>query len=153
MKLPFSDIKAIFVGPVKAYGSDTNDWSAVLRVSYGENSFLFTGDAPIRAEKDMIKSGIELQADVLKVGHHGSKTATSQAFLNAVKPKYAIISVGKDNRYGLPNDEVLNRLIQYHIQTLRTDQKGTIEATSDGSTITFQSISTPFVSNDTDSKQ
>jgi competence protein ComEC len=149
MKLPFSDVDATFVGPVKAYGSDTNDWSAVLRVSYGENAFLFTGDAPIRAEKDMIESGEELQADVLKVGHHGSKTATSQEFLDKVNPKYAVISVGKDNRYGLPNDEVLNRLTHNHIQMIRTDQKGTIEAISDGTNITFKTISTPFIPNTT----
>ncbi|HCB99730.1 MAG TPA: MBL fold metallo-hydrolase [Ruminococcaceae bacterium] len=113
------------LGPVKEY-DDTNDMSIVLKLQYKGVSFLFTGDAPIRAESDMMQSGENLSATVLKVGHHGSKTATSQAFLQAVNPKYAIVSVGKDNHYGLPDGIVLNRLKQMNIQTYRTDEKGTI---------------------------
>jgi competence protein ComEC len=88
----------------------------------------------------MMAAHQDIQAQVLKVGHHGSKYSTSQAFLNAVKPKYAVISVGKGNRYGHPNDEVVNRLKENHIQIFRTDEMKTILATTDGNTIKFQSV-------------
>ena len=87
-----------FVAPVKDYGDNLNDWSAVVRLDYGSASFLFTGDAEEQAEKDMISTGQNIRnVDVLKVGHHGSDTSTSQAFLDAVNPDYAVISVGKGN--------------------------------------------------------
>jgi competence protein ComEC len=142
VSIDLQGVIAKFVGPVKTYGTETNDWSAVLKLTYGKNSFLFTGDAPILSEHDMIASGEDLHADVLKVGHHGAKTATSQAFLDAVKPKYAVISVGKGNDYGHPTAEVLNRLHQNHVETYRTDEIGTVEAISDGNTITFEDAKT-----------
>lgn len=130
-----------FVGPVKDYHEEMNDWSAVVKLSYGEKgTFLFTGDAPIRSEEDMIATHQDLSSQVLKVGHHGSKTATSQAFLDAVKPKYAIISVAKVNSYGLPSDEVINRLKANHIQIFRTDEMKTILAVTDGHSIEFQPV-------------
>ncbi|OAT73768.1 ComEC/Rec2 family competence protein [Parageobacillus thermoglucosidasius] len=136
--LSIKGVTAKFVGPVKAYStSDTNDWSAVLKITYGKNSFLFTGDAETKAETDMIKAKKDLRADVLKVGHHGAKTSTSTAFLNAVKPKYAVISVGK-NSYGHPTKEVLNRLKAAKVTVYRTDQKGTIVFTSNGSTLSVK---------------
>nr|WP_230457130.1 ComEC/Rec2 family competence protein [Parageobacillus thermoglucosidasius] len=136
--LPIKGVTAKFVGPVKTYSkSDTNDWSAVLRLAYGKNAFLFTGDAEFKAESDMIKAKQPLKADVLKVGHHGAKTSTSTAFLNAVKPKYAVISVGK-NSYGHPTKEVLNRLKAAKVTVYRTDQKGTIVFTSNGSTLSVK---------------
>jgi competence protein ComEC len=136
--LPIKGVTAKFVGPVKSYStSDTNDWSAVLRLTYGKNTFLFTGDAEFKAESDMIKAKQPLKADVLKVGHHGAKTSTSTAFLNAVKPKYAVISVGK-NSYGHPTKEVLNRLKAVKAIVYRTDQKGTIIFTSNGSTLSVK---------------
>jgi competence protein ComEC len=136
--LSIKDVTAKFVGPVKAYStSDTNDWSAVLKITYGKNSFLFTGDAETKAETDMIKAKKDLRADVLKVGHHGAKTSTSTAFLNAVKPKYAVISVGK-NSYGHPTKEVLNRLKAAKVTVYRTDQKGTIVFTSNGSKLSLK---------------
>jgi competence protein ComEC len=136
--LPIKGVTAKFVGPVKTYSkSDTNDWSAVLRLAYGKNAFLFTGDAEFKAESDMIKAKQPLKADVLKVGHHGAKTSTSTAFLNAVKPKYAVISVGK-NSYGHPTKEVLNRLKAAKVTVYRTDQKGTIIFTSNGSTLSVK---------------
>jgi competence protein ComEC len=136
--LPIKGVTAKFVGPVKTYSkSDTNDWSAVLRLAYGKNAFLFTGDAEFKAESDMIKAKQPLKADVLKVGHHGAKTSTSTAFLNAVKPKYAVISVGK-NSYGHPTKEVLNRLKVAKVTVYRTDQKGTIVFTSNGSTLSVK---------------
>lgn len=131
---------AKFVGPVKSYGNEMNDWSAVVKVTFGSNSFLFTGDAPIRSEEDMIAAGEDLRADVLKVGHHGAHTSTSQSFLSAVKPKYAIISVGKGNRYGHPTDEILNRLKQNGIKIYRTDEMKTILAISDGKNVSIKSV-------------
>jgi competence protein ComEC len=136
--LPIKGVTAKFVGPVKSYSkSNTNDWSAVLRLAYGKNTFLFTGDAEFKAESDMIKAKQPLKADVLKVGHHGAKTSTSTAFLNAVKPRYAVISVGK-NSYGHPTKEVLNRLKAAKVTVYRTDQKGTIVFTSNGSKLSVK---------------
>jgi competence protein ComEC len=136
--LPVKGINAKFVGPVKTYSnSDLNDWSAVLKITYGKKSFLFTGDAEARAEADMVKAKKDLRADVLKVGHHGAKTSTSTTFLKAVKPTYAVISVGKNNSYGHPTSEVLNRLKSYKVNIFRTDKQGTIIATTNGTTLTF----------------
>ncbi|MED4226490.1 ComEC/Rec2 family competence protein [Neobacillus cucumis] len=140
VNLGLKDVDAKFVAPVKNYGNEMNDWSAVAKLTYGENSFLFTGDAPIRSEEDMIVTHQDLQADVLKVGHHGASTSTSQSFLDAVKPKYAVISVGQGNRYGHPTDEVLTRLKQNGIQIFRTDKMQTILALADGKTIQFKSV-------------
>jgi len=135
--LPIKGVTAKFVGPVKAYPkSDLNNWSAVLKLTYGKKSFLFTGDAELKAESDMIKAKQNLRADVLKVGHHGAKTSTSTALLNSVKPTYAVISVGK-NSYGHPTQDVINRLKAYKINTFRTDKQGHIVATTNGSNLSF----------------
>jgi len=87
------------LAPVNGYGNDLNEWSAVLKLQYKNNSFLFAGDAEIKSETDMLKNKASLEADVLKVGHHGSSTSSSKKFIDAVKPKYAILSIGK-NSYG-----------------------------------------------------
>jgi competence protein ComEC len=106
---------------------DTNSGSIVARLDFGTNSFLFTGDIAENEEKELIaKKPEELIADFLKVAHHGSKYATSTEFLNSVQPKEAIISVGKNNRYGHPTVEVLGRLEEKGITILRTDQNGDI---------------------------
>ena len=97
------------IGPVQTY-SDPNNGSLVLRVDYGGTSFLFTGDMEQNAEADLMASGANVQADVLKVGHHGSPTSSSEAFLEAVAPSIAVISVGEDNDYGHPSADVLARL-------------------------------------------
>lgn len=132
VKLPIKDVNAQIVGPVKTYAkSDLNDWSAVVHMAYKKNTFLFTGDAEAKSEADMIKSKKTLRADVLKVGHHGAKTSTSKNFLNVVKPKYAVISVGK-NSYGHPTSQVVNLLKGTKASILRTDQSGTIVITGDG---------------------
>ena len=137
VSLALAGVDAEFVGPVTSYGEDLNSSSAVLKVTNGENRFLFTGDATVEAEQDMITSGANLQADVLKLGHHGANTSTSEAFLTKVQPKYAIVSAGKDNQYGHPTAETLQKMQAHNIQVFRTDEQGTIIATSDGSTITF----------------
>ena len=105
--------------------------SLVLRLEFGNNSFLFMGDA----EKENEKTINWTKTDVLKVGHHGSSTSTSENFLKQVQPQYAIIMVGKDNTYGLPTEETINRLKNIGSKIYRTDENGTIQLTSDGNTI------------------
>jgi competence protein ComEC len=109
----------------------------VVRLVYGKNSFLFTGDAQTESEKQMLSSSYTLSADVLKVGHHGSYTSTSAAFLAKVKPTYAVISCGKGNDYGHPHQETLKKLANAGIKLYRTDINGTIIVESDGTNITF----------------
>lgn len=118
---------------------DTNCMSIVCRIDYDNVSFLFTGDAEDMLEYMMIDSGYDLTADVLKVGHHGSSTSSTEEFLQAVHPKYAVISCGIDNQYGHPRPEVLERLNAAEIY--RTDQDGTIIMRSDGNTITIETES------------
>lgn len=117
--------------------SDTNNSSIVLRIVYGNTSFLFTGDAEREVEEAMINRGVPLSATVLKVGHHGSYTSTSYAFLWNVMPQYAVISCGKDNSYGHPHNEVLSRLHDADVWTFRTDLQGDIVCTSNGSSVSF----------------
>ena len=131
-------VKATFLAPLKSYSkSDLNNWSAVLKLTYGNRSFLFTGDAETKSEEDMINSKQNVLADVLKVGHHGAKTSTSDKFLKKVKPKHAVISVGKQNKYGHPDKTVLNRLKNNNVNVYRTDKQGSIVATTDGNKLTF----------------
>lgn len=124
------------LGPQKDY-EDTNDLSIVLRVVYGETSFLFTGDAERTAEADILEAGYDLSSTVLKVGHHGSDSSTSYPFLREVMPQYAVISVGKDNSYGHPTENTLSKLRDAEVKVYRTDLQGTIICTSDGQTVTF----------------
>lgn len=109
-----------------------NNNSIVIRVEHGENTFLFAGDAAEESEADMMVSGLPLQAQVLKVGHHGSSSSTSKAFLDAVHPDYAVISCGRDNSYGHPTAETLTTLREAGVQVFRTDEQGSIVVTSDG---------------------
>ena len=122
------------------YHNNLNDLSLIIKVTYGETSFLITGDAEWEAEHDLLDAGIDLCADVLHVGHHGSNTSTSYQFLRAVAPRYGIISVGTDNTYGHPDEETLSRLEDAHVIVLRTDQLGTIMCYSDGTELTFLSL-------------
>lgn len=112
---------------------DTNDTSIILKITYGNTSFLFTGDAEYAGEQAVI--GADLSADVLKVGHHGSETSTSYQFLREVMPKYAVISVGTDNSYGHPDDAVLSRLRDADVKVFRTDMQGDITIESDGDSL------------------
>ena len=123
------------IGPVQTY-SDPNNGSLVLRVDYGGTSFLFTGDMEQNAEADLMDSGANVRADVLKVGHHGSPTSSSEAFLEAVAPSIAVISVGENNDYGHPGANVLARLEALGTTIYRTDTQGEIIITSDGQTLT-----------------
>lgn len=125
------------LGPVQEY-DDTNDTSIVLRIDYGETSFLFTGDMETGAEKDLLESGANVRATVLKAGHHGSDTSTGYQFLREVSPQYTVISVGEGNKYGHPSDEVLSRFRDAGTEVYRTDMQGHIIVESDGKTVTFR---------------
>lgn len=133
------EARVTVLGPVKSY-ADTNNTSLVLRVSYGETSFLFTGDMETEAENDMLdywEGQQAWQADVLKVGHHCSNTSTGYRFLHEVEPAYGVISVGEGNSYGHPHEEPLSRLKQAGVILLRTDKLGHIVADSDGQEVSF----------------
>ena len=119
---------------------DINSSSIVIEMNYKNNSFLFTGDTTTDAEKKYLDSLNEI--DVLKVSHHGSQYASSAQFLMKTKPKYAIISVGKDNEYGYPKQVVLDKLNELNTKVYRTDQLGTIILTSNGNDIEIDNIKT-----------
>lgn len=123
------------IAPNDIYADSANDSSIGILLAHGANRFLFTGDAEKLSETDMLKNGIDLSADVYKVSHHGSSSASSEAFLDAVSPDYAVISCGKDNPYGHPHQEVLGLLQERGIEIFRTDQQGTIVMFSDGETL------------------
>lgn len=131
---------------------ETNDASIVARLVYGENEFLLTGDSPQKIERYLISldqreaencagtvdTCFRLESDVLKPGHHGSKTSTAPDYVATVKPEYAVISAGKDNKYGHPNQETLDTLNKSGIKILRTDQSGTIIFKSDGENLSVK---------------
>ena len=131
------DANCSILSPINTNPKNLNTYSIVLKLAFGNNKFLFTGDAQASNEKDMIDKGYDLSADVLKVGHHGSNTSTSQAFLDKVKPKYAVISVGKGNDYGHPKAVIMKRLKSNGVNVFRTDENGTIICTSDGKNLSF----------------
>lgn len=133
----FQDTKFVILAPTLTEYKDLNNYSIVLKVIYQDTSFLFTGDAENLSEEEMLKNGIDLSANVLKIGHHGSNSSTSQQFLKAVNPEYAVISCGKDNDYGHPKKAVMNRLKANGITVYRTDECGSIVLTSDGKQIIF----------------
>lgn len=114
-----------------------NNLSVGIRLSFGSNAFVLCGDAETFSEEAMTDSGLALRADVLKLGHHGSSTSTCDAFLHAVDPSSAVISCGKDNSYGHPHQETMDKLSAAGITIYRTDMQGTLIATSDGSAITW----------------
>lgn len=114
-----------------------NDASIALMVRNGENKFLFTGDAGEDAEQDILAADVDLSADVYKAGHHGSRSSTSMNFFEAVSPACAVISCGEDNSYGHPHAETLNTFRMNGVKVYRTDEDGTIIASSDGKKITF----------------
>ena len=133
------DALVMILGPVKSY-ADPNNTSIVMMIDFHGKRFLFTGDMETEAENDMLDYWGEYftwSADVLKVGHHGSDTSTSYRFLRAVMPAYGIISVGKGNSYGHPNETPLSRLEDAEVTVLRTDKLGSIIVTTDGKNITL----------------
>jgi competence protein ComEC len=128
--------KVTVFSPTKDSYEDLNNYSPVIKIEYGNTSFLFTGDAQKDVEKEITDSNEDINADVLKVGHHGSSTSTSKNFLNKVNPSIAVISLGKDNVYNHPNENTINSLIESKVAIYRTDKDGTILISSDGTRIT-----------------
>ncbi|WP_411211977.1 ComEC/Rec2 family competence protein [Exiguobacterium indicum] len=132
LEIPSEAARFTFLAPLTDGTQDLNSWSAVLRVEHGQDRFLFMGDAPIRTERQLLESDVDLSADVLKLGHHGADTSSSLPFLQAVDPKRALISAGKDNAYRHPRPSVLQELKTERITIDRTDQSGTIQYISTG---------------------
>ena len=130
--------KAMIYSPVSTSYDNLNNYSPVIKLTYFNNSFLFTGDAAFESEKEILQKNSDLNADVIKIGHHGSSTSTSPDFLKAVNPKIAVISVGKNNDYGHPASETLSLLNRNNIKIYRTDLNGTIVMSSDGNKITIK---------------
>lgn len=142
------DASCTILGPINSEPGNLNTYSIVLKMTYGKDKFLFMGDAASSNEADMIARGYDLSANVLKLGHHGSSTSTSDAFLSQVSPRYAVISCGQGNDYGHPHLETMNKLKAKGITVYRTDESGTIVCTSDGTTLTFDAKPGDYKSGD-----
>lgn len=125
------------LAPNKAY-EEVNNSSVVVRFVYGDTAFLFQGDAEKVSEQAILDAGFPIQADVIKLGHHGSKTSSSAGYLSAVQPKLAIISCGENNSYNHPSESILKRLDDYGIDYRRTDRNGNIVVISDGKNISVE---------------
>ena len=139
MTIPLSgQAKLELLAPNGTQYDDLNNYSVVAKLTYGQKTFLFTGDAEKLSEKEMLGKNYDLKCDVLKCGHHGSSSSTSAAFLKAVSPQFAVISCGLNNDYGHPNKDVLSRLQKAGVKVYRTDLQGTILARCDGKSITFE---------------
>ena len=106
--------------------SNVNNYSTVIKVTYGDEDIIMTGDAEKKVERKIIESGISIEAEVLKLGHHGSDTSTSNKFLELVNPEYALISCGVDNKYGHPCEETMEKLQKQNVKVYRTDEMGDI---------------------------
>lgn len=138
MNINFSDlVKAEILAPNSAEYDDLNNFSIVVKLTYEENSFLFMGDAEKQSENEILTKGYNILADVIKIGHHGSSSSTSEKFLQTVSPRYAVISVGRGNDYGHPHRETMELLKKYVITVYRTDDCGTVIASGDGKGIIF----------------
>ncbi len=132
---PSVKIEVLNPDDAEVNSDDTNDASIVIKLTYGNTSFLLTGDAEMPANKAMLDHGFDVRSTVLKLGHHGSRTSTNEAWLTKVQPQLGIISAGKDNSFGHPHPEVIAALEKLNIPYIRTDEHGTITVTSDGSAV------------------
>ena len=142
-KIPAQNCKNFMLGRAlveilspSVQNNNLNNMSVVLKITYGNTEFLFQGDAESKIENDLLRSDYDIDVDVLKIGHHGSKTSSTDKYLEATSPDIAIISSGYDNNYGHPNGTVLNRLENDNIKAFSTFLDGNIAVTSDGETIT-----------------
>lgn len=134
-----SGAKFEIYSPIKGSYEEFNDYSPIIKLTYGDKKFIFTGDAETLVEQEVLaKYSKDLKADVLKFGHHGSTTSSSKEFLKTVSPEYGIISCGKDNSYGHPHKETLTKISQNGIKAYRTDLQGEITLTSDGKSISVK---------------
>lgn len=133
-----TNVKCEMLAPNSDNYENLNNYSAVIKITYGNSKFLFTGDAEKLSEKEILNKNYDISSDVIKIGHHGSSSSSSKAFLDKVSPKIAIISCGKNNDYGHPHRETINELTKRKIQIYRTDVDGTIILKSDGHKIVKQ---------------
>lgn len=123
---------------LNSYADDPNNTSIVLKITYGETAFLFSGDAEQSVETGIIDAGYDVRCDVIKVPHHGSDTSLSYRWLNEAMPEYGIISVGENNSYGHPNEDTLSKLRDADVKVFRTDMQGHIICRSDGKILSFE---------------
>lgn len=138
MDIPLEGVDAKILAPEESLESDNlNDYSIVIRLVYQNTAFLFQGDAEKRSEEAILGSGAPIEADVIKIGHHGSSTSSTPDYMKAVNPTFAVITVGEDNKYGHPHAETIELLDQLGVVIYRTDEDGTVVATSDGEEISF----------------
>ena len=138
LRLGGATVTVLHCWPEAGSYTGTNDMSIVVRIDYGERSVIVTGDAEETSEYMMIDSGLPLKADVLRVAHHGSYSATTDEFLDAVSPAYAVISCGRNNSYEHPHQVVLDRLKAHGVRVFRTDLQGTVRCVSDGKDLRFE---------------
>lgn len=136
----YSDINLEVLSPKKDIYENINNYSPVIRLNFNEINFLFTGDSEKVIEEELLLNHINLSSQVLKVGHHGSKTSTSVDFLNKVNPIYAVISCGLGNDYGHPDSNVIKLLKEKDIKIFRTDKDGNILLYSDGKTLSYSTM-------------
>lgn len=132
-----ADAKCQVLSPV-VESEELNNMSLVIRMTFGNNSFLFMGDAEIKAEDILLSVYHDVSADVIKIGHHGSSTSTNEKFLNIVSPQIAVICVGEDNRYDHPSKETVELLEEYGVKTYMTKDNGDIVITSDGNKLSVK---------------
>lgn len=137
------DLEILVLNPTPQPLGDTNEDSVVLKVTYGEISYLFMGDAGNAAEESMMEAGLDLDADVLKVGHHASRYASSAEFLAAVSPAISVIPVGEGNDYGHPHEEAVERIEATGSRIYRTDLDGTVIVATDGRALTVAAGGAP----------
>lgn len=130
-----ADADCTILAPNSSSYEELNDYSVVIKLVHGDVSFLFTGDAEKISEEEMLAKGFDLSSTVLKLGHHGSSSSTTDEFLKAVNPAYGVISAGKGNDYGHPHKETMKKLKDMGIEVYRTDQCGTIIATSNKTSV------------------
>ena len=129
LSFSFGSTSFEIIGPLSPFLDDQNNLSLVFRMTYENQVILLMGDADKESESLLIDYGYDLDADILGIGHHGSRTSSSEAFVSLVSPQYGIISVGTDNTYGLPDEDVIQRYLDHQTNLYRTDVSGTITLT------------------------
>lgn len=137
IKFSIDGVDFEFIAPNNDNYESLNNHSVVVKVTYGKNRFLLMGDAEKLSEEEIINKGFDVSADVIKIGHHGSYTSTSENFIKKVKPTVAVLSLGKDNSFGHPHRETINLLNKYNLKILRTDYHGDINFYSDSENIKY----------------
>lgn len=136
-ELTIGNATLTFLAPNNTQYEKLNNYSIVCKLKYGNTSFIFMGDAEEISEDEILQKQLDIKADVIKVGHHGSRSSSTKAFLEKVNPKNAVISCEKGNDYGHPHKVTIDKLNAKNINVFRTDLEGTIIAISDGNEITF----------------